>query len=231
MDNAVENDHNDNIEFKNLKAAKRAHRRALLKHVSEIISAFLLSFATVASAWCAYQSSRWNGVQTVSFFEANNARSESIRKSNEAFQLAIIDVEAFTEFAVAFNEDNQQMMDFIMQRFRSEMKPAVEAWLATEPLNNPDAPPSPFAMKEYVSAAQVESDRFLMVSEQKFQEARQANQTSDNYIMLTVVFASVLFFCGISTNFESFPIRIVLIAFAVIVYVVAFNILRVYPIH
>ena len=228
MDNAVENDQN---EFKNLKIAKRAYRQAQLKHVSEIISAFLLSFATVASAWCAYQSSRWNGVQTISFFEANNARSESIRKSNEAFQLAVIDVEAFTEFAVAYNEDNQQMMDFIMQRFRFEMKPAVEAWLATDPLNNPDAPPSPFAMKEYVSAAQIESDRLLMVSEQKFQEARQANQTSDNYVLLTVIFASVLFFCGISTNFESFPIRGTLIVFAIIVYVIAFNVLGRYPIH
>ena len=228
MDNAVENDQN---EFKKLKIAKRAYRQAQLKHVSEIISAFLLSFATVASAWCAYQSSRWNGVQTISFFEANNARSESIRKSNEAFQLAVIDVEAFTEFAVAYNEDNQQMMDFIMQRFRFEMKPAVEAWLATDPLNNPDAPPSPFAMKEYVSAAQIESDRLLMVSEQKFQEARQANQTSDNYVLLTVIFASVLFFCGISTNFESFPIRGTLIVFAIIVYVIAFNVLGRYPIH
>jgi len=228
MDNAVDN---DQIEIKNVKVAKREQRRAQLKHISEIISAFLLSFATVASAWCAYQSSRWNGVQTISFFEANNARSESIRKSNEAFQLAVIDVEAFTEFAVAYNVDNQQMMDFIMQRFRSEMKPAVEAWLATDPLNNPDAPPSPFAMKEYVSAAQVESDQLLMASEQKFQEARQANQTSDNYVLLTVMFASVLFFCGISTNFESFPIRGTLIVFAIIVYVIAFNILGRYPIH
>ena len=229
MDNTVENDHQ--IEFKNLKIAKRAQRQALFKHGSEIISAFLLSFATVASAWCAYQSSRWNGVQTISFFEANNARSESIRKSNEAFQLAMIDVGMFTEFVASYTEGNQQMMDIVMQRFRSEMKPAVEAWLATDPLNNPDAPPSPFAMKEYISAAQVESDRLLMVSEQKFQEARQANQTSDNYVLLTVMFASVLFFCGISTNFESFPIRGTLIVFAIIVYVIAFNILGSYPIH
>ena len=228
MDDAVDT---DQIEVKNLKVAKRAHRRALLKHVSEIISAFLLSFATVASAWCAYQSSRWNGVQTISFFEANNARSESIRKSNEALQLATIDVGMFTEFVTAYTEGNQQMMDIIMQRFRPEMKPAVEAWLATDPFNNPDAPPSPFAMGEYKSVSQLESDRLLMVSEQKFQEARKANQTSDNYIMLTVVFASVLFFCGISTNFESFPIRAALIVLAIIAYVIAFSILRIYPIY
>ena len=219
------------IELENLKSTTRVHRQALLKHVAEIISAFLLSFATVASAWCAYQSSRWSGVQTITFFEANNARSESIRKSNEALQLATIDVGMFTEFIAAYTEDNQQMMDIIMQRFRPEMKPAVEAWLAKDPFNNPDAPPSPFAMGEYKSASQLESDRLLTVSERKFQEAKQANQTSDNYVMLTVMFASVLFFCGISTNFESFPIRATLIVIAAIVYVIAFNILRIYPIH
>jgi len=228
MENAFEN---DQLEVENHVTATRLHRRALLKHVAEIISAFLLSFATVASAWCAYQSSRWSGVQTITFFEANNARSESIRKSNEAFQLAAIDVGMFTEFVAAYTEDNQQMMDIITQRFRPEMKPAVEAWLATDPLNNPDAPPSPFVMEEYKSAAQDESDRLLTVSERRFQDAKQANQTSDNYIMLTVIFASVLFFCGISTNFESFPIRAILIVIAVIVYVIAFNILRNYPIH
>jgi len=71
----------------------------------------------------------------------------------------------------------------------------------------------------------------LTISEQKFQEAKQANQTSDNYVMLTVIFTSVLFFCGISTNFESFPIRAILIVIAIIVYVIGFNILRIYPIH
>jgi len=228
MEDAFEN---DQIELADLKSATRVHRQALLKHISEIISAFLLSFATVASAWCAYQSSRWNGVQTISFFEANNVRSESIRKSNEAFQLAAIDVGMFTEFVAAYTDDNQRMMDIIMQRFRPEMKPAVEAWLATDPFNNPDAPPSPFAMKEYKSAAQVEADHLLTVSVRKFQEAKQANQTSDNYVMLTVMFASVLFFCGISTTFESFPIRVILLVFAIIVYVIAFNILRIYPIH
>ena len=222
---------NDLLEFENQKATKLAQREALLKHVSEIISAFLLSFATVASAWCAYQSSRWSGVQTITFFEANNARSESIRKSNEALQLATIDVGMFTEYVVAYTEDYQQMMDIIMQRFRPELKPAVEAWLTTDPFNNPDAPPSPFAMGEYISISQLESEQLLTISERKFQEAKQANQTSDNYVMLTVMFASVLFFCGISTNFESFPIRATLIFIAAIVYVIAFNILRIYPIH
>jgi len=228
MDNTVDN---DQVKFKNPKVAKRARRQTLLKHVSEIISAFLLSFATIASAWCAYQSSRWSGVQTITFFEANNARSESIRKSNEALQLATIDVGIFTEFVAAYTEGNQQMKDIIMQRFRPEMKPAVDAWFATDPFNNPDAPPSPFVMEEYRSAAQVESDRLLTISEQKFQEAKQANQTSDNYVMLTVIFTSVLFFCGISTHFESFPIRATLLVIAVILYVIGFNILRIYPIH
>jgi len=221
----------DEIELENSGGTTRENRRTHLKHVLEIISAFLLSFTTVASAWCAYQSSRWNGVQMLNFFDANNARSESIRKSNEALQFATIDIGMFTEFVAAYTEGNQQMMDIIMKRFRPEMKPAVEAWLATDPLNNPEAPPSPFAMAEYKSAAQIEGERLLVIADQKFQEARQANQTSDNYVLMTVIFASILFFCGISTNFEDFPIRVILLVVAVIVFVIAYNIMQAYPIY
>jgi hypothetical protein len=135
-----------------MQTRSRTEGPARLNRALEIVSAVLLSLATVASAWCAYQSARWNGVQAVSFSAANGARTESVRKSNEALQLASIDVGMFLEFAAAYSEENQFLMEFIMERFRPEMKPAVQAWIATEPLINPDAPSSPFAMAEYTSS-------------------------------------------------------------------------------
>ena len=197
---------------------ERAARQARLERWLEIISAVLLSLATVASAWCAYQSAGWNGVQAVSFSAANGARTESVRMSNTALQLTSIDVSMFVQFAAAYSEDNQFLVEFLYQRFRPEMKPALDAWIATQPLKNPDAPSSPFAMEEYKSAAQDESDRLLAEAEQKLKEADQANQQSDSYILLTVMFASVLFFGGVSTKFEAFRIRAGLIAFAAIVF-------------
>jgi hypothetical protein len=214
-----------------MQTRSRTEGPARLNRALEIVSAVLLSLATVASAWCAYQSARWNGVQAVSFSAANGARTESVRKSNEALQLASIDVGMFLEFAAAYSEENQFLMEFIMERFRPEMKPAVQAWIATEPLINPDAPSSPFAMAEYTSTAQDESDRLLTVAEQKLSEAEHANQTSDNYVLLTVMFASVLFFGGISTKFDDFRIRTALIVFATLIFASGLVILITYPIY
>jgi hypothetical protein len=212
-------------------APGRAARQVRLERWLETISAVLLSLATVASAWCAYQSARWNGVQAVSFSAANGARTESVRMSNTALQLTSIDVSMFVQFAAAYSEDNQFLVEFLYQRFRPEMKPALDAWIATQPLKNPDAPSSPFAMEEYKSAAQDESDRLLAVAEQKLKEADQANQQSDNYVLLTVMFASVLFFGGVSTKFEAFKIRAALIAFAVLIFASGLGILATFPIY
>jgi len=204
-----------------------AHRDRSL----EIISAIILSLATVSSAWCAYQSTRWNGIQTLSFSAANSARAESVRMSNTALQLTSIDIGMFVQFAAAYSQENQFLMDFLYVRFRPEMKTALDAWIALEPLKNPDAPSSPFAMDEYKSVAQDESDRLLGLAEQKLKEAQQANQTSDNYVLLTVMFASVLFFGGISTKFDAFWIRAALIAFAILMYLAGVVILTTYPIY
>ena len=40
-----------------------------------------------------------------------------------------------------------------------EFKPAVDAWVATRPLKNPAAPPTPFAMPEYTLEARATADR------------------------------------------------------------------------
>ncbi|MEJ2710499.1 MAG: hypothetical protein P8074_23005 [Anaerolineales bacterium] len=228
MDNATASDASV---FQDAETSTETDRQARLNRILEIISAILLSLATVGSAWCAYQSARWNGVQAISFSAANGARTESVRMSNEALQLASIDVGMFTQLATAYSEENEFLFNFIMDRFRPEMKPAVEAWIATEPLKNPEAPSSPFAMAEYTSAAQDEADRLLGVAEQSLQDAQAANQNSDNYVLLTVMFASVLFFGGISTKFDMFKIRAALIAFGILIFTAGLVILATYPIY
>ncbi len=212
-------------------ASTKAVRQARLDRWLEIISAILLSLATVASAWCAYQSARWNGVQAVSFSAANGARTESVRMSNAALQLTSIDVGMFVQFATAYSEDNMLLAEFLLERFRPEMRTAMDAWLATTPLKNPDAPLSPFAMAEYKLAAQDEADQLLKTAEQKLMDAQAANQRSDNYVLLTVMFASVLFFGGISTKFEVFKIRVAMIALAVLIFITSLVILTTYPIY
>jgi len=196
----------------------------------EIISAVLISLATVVSAWCAYQSALWAGEEMRSFNLANEARTESVRMSNRALQLTTIDVNLFTEFAAAYNYGNADLADFLMTRFRPEMKLAIDAWIATQPLINPDAPASPFDMSEYQSEAQSESDRLLEAVSDYMDEAYKANERSGRYFLLTVIFASVLFFGGISTKFESLTIQISLLGLSSIMFLITVVLVLTFPI-
>jgi hypothetical protein len=98
------------------------------------------------------------------------------------------------------------------------MKPAVEAWLKLDPLNNPAAPPSPFRMAEYVQKETTEVARLEEVANKAMAATREARGYSDDYVLLTVIFASVLFFGGIARAFDSPPLRKVLAALAVLLF-------------
>ena len=184
----------------------------------EIISAIILSLATVASAWSAYQSASWNSVERSLARQATNTRTESIRKSTTAMHYTVIDVNMFLEYAHAYSLGNDQLTDFLYQRFTPQLKTAVDAWVALKPLTNEDAPSSPFMMPEYRSPLQIESEELLLISEEKLVEAGKASENSDNYALFTVIFASVLFFAGIISKFESVKIQIILLIFAALTF-------------
>lgn len=199
-------------------------------HLLEILAAILLSLTTIASAWCAYQATRWSGVQAVYYSSASADRVESVRLSNQADQLTAIDVGLFTQYAAAVSQDNTRLATFLSDRFRPEFKVAYDAWLATSPLTNPNAPKSPFAMKEYVVAQAVQAEALQKHAENATLKANEANQTSDNYVLVVVMFALVLFFAGTGTKFKSMRIREVTLAFAAIVFLVGVAIVLAYPV-
>ena len=70
-----------------------------------------------------------------------------------------IDVATFTQWVNAYAQKQTELADFYFKRFRTEFRPAVDAWVATRPLKNPGAPLTPFAMPQYKLDARVEADR------------------------------------------------------------------------
>jgi len=182
--------------------------------IAEVIVTIVLAFATLATAWSGYQAARWGGVQSAKFSQASALRIESTRASTSAGQLFQIDIGMFTQWINAFASGDQELADFYQNRFRDEFKPAFEAWFATDPANNPDAPPTPFSMPEYQLSMAAEADRLEMEAEATFAEGAEANQTSDKYILNTVFLASVLFLGGIATRFKAMSARWVIILFS-----------------
>lgn len=194
----------------------------------DILAVIILSIATVSSAWCAYQSTRWSGVQADNYGKASAARTESTRMSNRANSETIVDVQIFTAWVAAVSEKDTPRADFLEARFRPEFTPAFDAWINSVPKGT-IPPGTPFSLPEYTLAAQVESDRLVKDAEEHYAVASRANQTGDNFVLTTVLFATVLFFAGIASNFESVGIKRTMIILAVIVWLTALLIMLSLP--
>jgi hypothetical protein len=127
---------------------------------------------------------------------------EAARLDGQAATQTSIEVGLFLRWAEALSVSNEDYADFLYQRFLPALATASDAWLATEPLTNPAAPPSPFAMPEYSlpesQAAQASRD----LAELQFAQANEYNEISDRFVLLTVLFATVLFFAGVSGKFQ-----------------------------
>ena len=188
------------------------------KHGFEIACAIVLALATTASAWCAYQSKLWGGAQMARANAAVRASREGAVNSLAALQARAFDASMFIAFMQARLEQKSALEAFLAQRFRPEMKPAVEAWLKLDPLNNAAAPPSPFRMAEYAQKETAEVTRQEELATKAMAASREARRCSDDYVLLTVIFASVLFFGGIARAFDSRRLRIVLAALAVLLF-------------
>src|SRR5690349_550908 len=100
----------------------------------EIICAIVLSLATTASAWCAYQSKLWVGAQAARGNAAAAAMRQVAVDSLTVHQARAFDASMFISYMDARLAGNQPMEQFLFQRFRPEMKRAVEAWLRIDPL-------------------------------------------------------------------------------------------------
>jgi hypothetical protein len=165
----------------------------------------------VATAWAAYQSARWHGEQAKAQSASIAARVESTREANVANRQGQIDVALFTQWVDAYALDETELAAFYRKRFRPEFRPAFQAWVATRPRVNPDAPLSPFAMPQYKLAATAKADSLEAKATAFSASVGHFIQRADNYSLAVVLFAASLFFAGISTRLRSPTPRMVVL--------------------
>jgi hypothetical protein len=196
----------------------------------EVACAVVLALATMSSAWCAYQSKLWGNAQG----SRGGAAAEEAKKASEnrllAGEIRAVESMVFVKFVEAKFEGNGPLAAFYTSRLRPTTQAALEAWWATKPRENSAAPRSPFQMSQYRQPEVAEA----MAQEEHAVElgaaAAAAGRNSDTYVLLTVLFASVLFFGGISGTFESLRLRRVVLAISVGLFLVTFTTLATMPI-
>ena len=174
-------------------------RSSLVEHVAVA----LLAVTAVLTAWSGFEASKWGGEMSISFSRASTQRIEAARHATTAEAARAVDLQVFGIWLQATAENDRPLEQFARERFTDHFAPAFDEWLEARPLRNPDAPRSPFALDSYVPPGAVEAAEADSRADAYFADALADNRQGDNYTLLTVLFALVLFFGALSNRFGS----------------------------
>ncbi len=181
---------------------KDSHERR--DRIVSILEAVLLAVVALLAAWSGYAAAKWSTESRVGLAEAAAERTKANRANLEALELRSFDSSTFEAWFAAYTAKNQQAMELAEHRFRPAFRVAFEAWRATEPENNPNAPPGPTYMPQYRQPGLIKGRALDAKADAAFDAGAEAGERSDKYVRATVYLASVLFLIGISTRF---PLR------------------------
>jgi uncharacterized membrane protein len=164
------------------------------------VSVLLLSVTAIVTAWTGFQASKWGGEMSISFAQAGSTRVQAARLAAGAERTRSMQVATFSQWLVAQAQGDKNTMEALSSRFHEPLKTAFRAWLATKPLENQNAPDTPFDMSEYRSPKQESYEAAVTRADALFAEGLEKNQRGDNYTILAVLGATVLFFAAMSTR-------------------------------
>lgn len=193
--------------------------------VIEISTVLLLSLTAVLTAWCGFEASKWGGEMSIAFSQASSARVQAASAQATAQAARQYDLTIYTQWVLAEDDGRDELRAFIEDRFTEEFAVAFEAWNAEGRVAA-----GPFAMEEYVAPGEKEAEKLNARADAKFDEALRNNQRGDDYSLLTVLFALVLFFAALSQNQRAPWRRTVFLTLSGVLVVAGVIVLATYPI-
>ena len=200
----------------------RQRRGSTLRRRLEVAATIALALATVLTAWSVFQSSKWSGVMSIRFSEAAKLRTDANFLSNRAGQITLTDAAFVAEWVAAIDRGDTDLAAAYGQLFTPELQSALDA-AGGEDLT---------ALAEvYQVSGAAEAIELADRADAAAVAARDANQTSDNYVLTTVLLASVLFFAGIATKLTSTRVYVALVVLGWITLVVSGIILLALPVE
>jgi hypothetical protein len=206
-----------------MNASEPSHSR--VTQVLDVVAVFVLSITAVLTAWCGFESSKWGGEMSIAFSQASSARIQSVNAAGEARAAEQFDLTIYAQWVVAVADEREELAQYIEDRFPPHFAVAFDAWQADGMSEN-----GPFVREEYVPPGQLESEELAARADAKFNEALENNQRGDNYSLLTVLFALVLFLTAMSQRDVKTWIGRAFLGMAVVVAVVGVAVLLTFPI-
>lgn len=163
------------------------------ERVREVVAVVVLSVTAVLTAWCGFESSKWGGQMSISFSEASSTRIRAADLASEARDARAVDLTIYAQWVQARAAGDTRLADYVEDRFTPELAVAFDDWQASGEIL-----PSPFAEPSYVPEGRDAAQEASARADASFEEALAANQRGDDYALLTVLFALVLFFVAVS---------------------------------
>ncbi len=167
-----------------------------------IIEAVLLSLVAVLAAYSGFAAAKWGTESSVTLARASTARTKANRADLEGIVTRTFDSASFNAWFTAFSTGNANAQRLAVKRMRPGYLSAFNAWLATDPAHNANAPPGPAYMPQYVIPQEAATRSYDAQADAAFAEGSRAGSTADKYIRDTVFLATVLFLVGISGHFR-----------------------------
>ena len=189
--------------------------------IVQICEAVLLALVTITAAWAGYSAAQWGTASRVDIARASTLGNLATRDDLTANTLRNFDASTFNAWFTAFTLDSPQKEAIAVHRFRPQFLVAFNAWMATNPLHNPHAPPGPTYMPQYQLPAQTQATAYDNEATAAFQAGNSAATTGDNYVRITVFLAAVLFLVGIGSSFKLPGVRYALVAFGSVLLIVS----------
>jgi hypothetical protein len=175
-----------------------AERQERWSRFVEIVEVAMLAVVAVATAWSGFQAARWDGRQALRYGQSSHLRFEAEEASTRGGQELVADSAGFNTWLQAERVNDTTLMDQIVRRFTPDYRAAFEAWLKTDPLNNPNAPAGPAYVEGFVNPNIAKAARLNAEASRTFDAGTHARETGEKYVRDTVLFASVLFLIAIA---------------------------------
>jgi hypothetical protein len=194
---------------------RRRGNRTLL----ELVAVALLGIGTVATAWCGFQASRWNGEEAHESRDAVIAQTSASEKYTFGAQVFAYDANMVAQYAQAVASENVKLQQFIRENLvRPAFLPVLDEWVAQ--ITAGQQVTSMFDDQEYLDSLFGESEKARDASAAALERSREAGENGDEYLLTTLITATALFFAGVTTSFTSRPARLLLLTVSAVAIVV-----------
>lgn len=203
-------------------------RKRSKEEVLEIVVAVFLGITALATAWASWIGSLHGGNQATNYTSSNNYAAQGNSMYNEAAQKLMQDMilwndisDVRIDYAFAQETNNTEEMDKLawkqeqlyVDNCSDEMMDAIN-WADAQG----DA--SPFDKEGFVDSYFEDAYATLDESQALLEQGKMDNANGDAFGLVTVIYSVILFMLGIAGTFKNLPNRILIVAIAIVGFVI-----------